>query len=328
MPQPTTIRIAKWLMVIICALSLFTLVMNLKVIVAPTTEQQAELNKLTSAQISMFIITLLFPLIASLLSIWWIRGKRRMPAIMAVLLVLFISQRDILMLPLSFVSVIMLFLRPSREYFMGTGIPAAPKASAAAVSGQTSEEEKAAGEDEAADQAVDSAPVPAQRSALSKSDPVVDIRAVGPESAGTVHHLMMEAFEEYRATVPPSSALDETVESVRAAMEQGQGAAILYEEDLPVAAVRYEMSGDTIQFFRLSVIPQRRRRGYGKRLVKWIEHQGVSKGLDICRCKVRQTVQNNVAMYQDMGYEIVDQELVVRPAGTVKTLTMEKKLGV
>ncbi|TVX98358.1 GNAT family N-acetyltransferase [Cohnella terricola] len=138
---------------------------------------------------------------------------------------------------------------------------------------------------------------------------------------------MMMAFEEYRTATPPSSALEETEESVLEALREGsESAAILYEDDTATAMVRFKYEGETIYFFRLSVVPHRRRRGYAKQLIKWIEKQGVSKGLTISRCKVRQSVQNNLMLYQDMGYEIVDQELVVRPAGTVKALTMEKKL--
>jgi ribosomal protein S18 acetylase RimI-like enzyme len=95
-----------------------------------------------------------------------------------------------------------------------------------------------------------------------------------------------------------------------------------------MAMVRFKYDGDAIYFYRLSVVPNRRRRGYAKQLVKWIEKQGITKGMNMSRCKVRQSVQNNLVLYQDMGYEIVNQELVVRPAGTVKALTMEKKLGV
>ncbi|TFE28223.1 GNAT family N-acetyltransferase [Cohnella luojiensis] len=140
---------------------------------------------------------------------------------------------------------------------------------------------------------------------------------------------MLIAFEEYRTAIPPSSALEETDESVSKALREGsESAAILYEDDTAAAMVRFKYIGDAIYFFRLSVVPNRRRRGYARQLVKWIEKQGISKGLNISRCKVRQSVQNNLVLYQDMGYEIVDTELVVRPQGTVKALTMEKKLGV
>ncbi|MBB6730998.1 GNAT family N-acetyltransferase [Cohnella sp. CBP 2801] len=139
---------------------------------------------------------------------------------------------------------------------------------------------------------------------------------------------MMEAFEEYRAAVPPSSALDETVDSIREALESGQEEAVILTEDgIPAAMVRYRYEEDAIYFFRLSVIPPRRKRGYARRLIQWVEQRGRSKGLPISRCKVRQSVSRNLMLYENMGYEVKDQELVVRPEGSVKALILEKKLG-
>jgi GNAT superfamily N-acetyltransferase len=157
----------------------------------------------------------------------------------------------------------------------------------------------------------------------------VHIREATPEDAGTIHSLMLIAFEEYRSAIPPSTALVEMELSILEALrDQHESAAILFEDDTAAAIVRFKYIDDVIYFFRLSVIPAKRRRGYARQLVKWVEKQGVTKGMNVSRCRVRQSIQNNLVLYQNMGYEIVDQELIVRPAGTVKTLTLEKKLGI
>ena len=66
----------------------------------------------------------------------------------------------------------------------------------------------------------------------------VTIRQAVPEDADTIHSLMLISFEEYRATIPPSSALEETSEGILEALQGGnESAAILYEDDTAVAMV-------------------------------------------------------------------------------------------
>ncbi|WP_169306703.1 GNAT family N-acetyltransferase [Cohnella pontilimi] len=309
MPKPNSIRTAEWLVYVKLLLSLMTLGINIAIVISPTLQQQSKVNlkEFTAGELVLNLVFMAIPVAAAVLTVYYIRRKKRMPALLAAVLLLVFSIRNQIELVIGLVIVFLLFTRSAKSYFnsmSATGKERTPL-STEALSAELEE----------------TRPVP-----IVKVDPIVDIRPAGAEDAAVVHSLMMEAFEEYSTAVPPSSALEETVESVREGLESGQEAAILYEGGRPAAMVRYEMRDDAITFFRLSVIPSRRRRGYAKRLVRWIEQQGRSQALNVSRCRVRQTVQNNVAMYQDMGYEIVDQELVVRPEGTVKTLTMEKKL--
>lgn len=326
MSKPTSIRTAIMLLYVRLAMAAGALAMNIRILAAPTEEELSKykIDQLTSGQITFAIVNLLIPLVAAVMALWMINRKKRMPAILASLVLLWFSGTfiPIVEMVLAIAIVFLLFGRSARAYFSEPLLQAEPAGTSRI---DVTPREEPSSESESAEPLPEPESAPAPR---PRTDPVVEIRQAGPEDSENVHALMMEAFEEYRAAVPPSSALDETVSSVREDLEGGQGAAILYEDGKPAAMVRYRVEGNAIEFYRLSVIPSRRRRGYAKRLVRWIEQLGVSKGLDIARCKVRQTVQNNVTMYQDMGYEIVDQELVVRPAGTVKTLKMEKKLGV
>ncbi|WP_276354897.1 GNAT family N-acetyltransferase [Cohnella caldifontis] len=320
MPRPTSIRIATLILYLQLALSVAILALNVRLLISPPADQADKIAQLSGSQVAINLILLMIPAAAAVVTLWAVRRKKRMSAIVGSFLLLLSG--SMISQPMMFMGVLSAFLlisRSARLYFTDMLPSSGP------IDVTPSAVEDAETSDDGAKE-VDPQPAPVSR--LSVAEPVLEIREAGPDDAETVHALMMEAFEEYRAAVPPSSALDETADSVRENLANGQGAAILYEDDKPAAMVRYSVEGDTIQFFRLSVPPARRRRGYAKRLVRWIEQLGVSKGLDKCRCKVRQTVQNNVAMYQDMGYEIVDQELVVRPQGSVKALTMEKKLGV
>jgi ribosomal protein S18 acetylase RimI-like enzyme len=245
----------------------------------------------------------------------FIRKKKHWPTLFGALAVL-ISSFGLLHFMLSIVIILLFFLKSTRNYFRGIN-KIDPKLNAAQP------EEVQEGEEGEAH-----ALSKPQHQSKTKKDPEVYIREATPDDADTIHTLMYIAFEEYKTAIPPSSALEETSDSILESFRnQGESAAILYEDDTAVAMVRFKYIDETIYFFRLSVIPPKRRRGYARQLVKWIEKQGVTKGMNISRCRVRQSVQNNLVLYQNMGYEIVDQELIVRPAGTVKALTMEKKLG-
>ncbi|XID93106.1 GNAT family N-acetyltransferase [Paenibacillaceae bacterium WGS1546] len=256
-------------------------------------------------------------------TIWMINRRKMFPAMISAVVLLFCSVlANQLQLMLSMVTLLLFVLRSTREYFRGTYEPPAPAGSRKAAPVAAEDGEEAA-------QAALAEPEDAPREPLSKlkKDPEITIREATPDDADTVFALMMMAYEEYRKAIPPSSALSETDESVLHALRSGEeSAAILYEDDTAVAMVRFKYEDEAIHFFRLSVVPHRRRRGYAKQLVKWIEKQGVAKGMKISRCRVRQSVQRNLTFYQDMGYEIVNSELFVRAEGTVKALTLELKL--
>jgi ribosomal protein S18 acetylase RimI-like enzyme len=330
--KPQSIRVAIVLLYIRLAISIAVIALNTKVILFPTADEieKFKLDELTSVQILWAYLNLLLPVLVVIFTIRFINRRQRLLAILAALIVVWMSGsfHPLIEMFIGVVVFLLLLVRSSSAYFAGRALAAdAPGRTADFGSGHSQEQPEAAGWEWEDAGSQDNTASPAAASRL-RHDPVIEIRQAGPEDAETIHALMIQAFEEYRMAVPPSSALKETVESVRDALLHKESAAILLEDGVPVAMVRYEIAGDTIHFSRLSVIPARRRRGYAKRLVKWIEQLGVSKGLYYSRCKVRQSVQNNVAMYQNMGYEIVHQELAVRPEGTVKILHLEKNVAV
>jgi ribosomal protein S18 acetylase RimI-like enzyme len=272
---------------------------------------------MTTKKVGIIVLNIAIPIFFMIIMLFFIRKRKQFPALITSFFVLWFSNDQIQLL-LSIVTILLFLLKPTRDYFRGVNTIEPESAS------QTQEQLQLEGADGEA--LPEPLPKPQSR---SRKDPEVYIREATPEDADTIHALMHIAFEEYRTAIPPSSALEETSESILEALrDQGESAAILYEDDTATAMVRFKYVDDAIYFFRLSVIPARRKRGYARQLVKWIEKQGVTKGMNISRCKVRQSVQNNLVLYQNMGYEIVNQELVVRPAGTVKALTVEKKLGI
>ncbi|WP_256760727.1 GNAT family N-acetyltransferase [Cohnella sp. WQ 127256] len=314
MLKPTSVRVMQFIlyfkiiMFVMGAVSLFN----------------ADLSDVSSNNLTSMILFLALSFLSMILLVILINKRKLVLSILIAFLVLFLSLIfNQLQVVLSFVLILMFFLKSTRSYFRGENTQPAR------VSGRQSEVVDIEGEEVQAKVEDGSEEAPAKSTLRLKKDSEVTIREATPDDADTIYTLMMIAFEEYRSAIPPSSALEESEESILTALqEQSESAAILYEDDTAVAMVRFKYVGESIYFYRLSVVPSKRRRGYAKRLVKWIEKQGISKALNSSVCRVRQSVQNNLVLYQDMGYEVVDQELIVRPAGTIKTLTMEKKLGV
>lgn len=272
----------------------------------------------TASHLGTVALNFAIPIIAMIVMLFFIRKRKHYPSLITGFFVLWFSSGNQIQLLLSMVVLLLFFLRSTRLYFRSdkviereSDIIEVESSTVESVEGQVQEVKKVTSK------------------SLVKKPGEVEIREATADDAETVHMLMLIAFEEYKTAIPPSSALQETEESIAEALRTGdEGAVILFEDDTATAMIRYKYVDNAIYFFRLSVIPSKRRRGYARQLIKWVEKQGVTKGLDISRCKVRQSIQNNLVLYQNMGYEVVDQELIVRPEGTVKALTLEKKLGV
>jgi ribosomal protein S18 acetylase RimI-like enzyme len=286
LPKPTSIRAMQLIAYVLLAIFLVFIIPSLRVI--------PESTNLTKTYI--LLAANFFSLI---LLIFFIRRRKQFPALIVALVTLIFPLSSI-HLVLSFVIILLFFLKSTRTYFRSVN----------AIEPEPSNELE-----------------PAIEQHSNNSE--VHIREATPEDADKIHSLMLIAFEEYRSAIPPSTALEEVEQSILEALrDQQESAAILFEDETAAAMIRFKYIDDVIYFFRLSVIPAKRRRGYARQLVKWVEKQGVTKGLNVSRCRVRQSIQNNLVLYQNMGYEVVDQELIVRPAGTVKVLTLEKKLGI
>lgn len=317
MQRPTSIRT----MLLILYFKMALILMNL-----PALFRAKIPEDISQSLYDQLVVKLPLELVLSALMVVFVRKRKYMYALICVLASLFIATM-MFSLVATMVIVLLFFLRSTREYFHKPPQPVEDKDEPIEVDASVESDDGS----EPADDAEEPAEAPSKPAAIdkpkSRKDPEITLREATADDADTVHSLMLIAFEEYRRAVPPSSALDETSESVHEALSNGsESAVLLYEDDVAVAMARFKIEADAIYFFRLSVVPSKRRRGYARRLVKWIEHYGTSKNLNASRCKVRQTVQNNVRMYQDMGYEIIDQELVVRDTGSVKALLFEKSL--
>lgn len=147
-----------------------------------------------------------------------------------------------------------------------------------------------------------------------------------PEDAATVHDLMLQAFSVYRDSVPPSSALDETTESIMQSLKHGKEAVILYVENKPVAMARFTLEETSLYFYRLSVIPAFQGKGLAKRLIQWLETYAKECGKESLLCKVRMSVSRNIALYESIGFYIEEKEMVHRGGVDIPVVNMKKEI--
>jgi ribosomal protein S18 acetylase RimI-like enzyme len=130
----------------------------------------------------------------------------------------------------------------------------------------------------------------------------VQLEFVGIEAAAVVRELMLAAFDEYRqALVVPSSALDETVEDVRAHLALG-GGILARRGGRIVGSGRFEWRHDHVYIGRLSVLPEARGRGIGAAMMEGIHGLARERGVGEAHISVRVLLPKNVALYERLGY--------------------------
>ncbi|TKI25013.1 GNAT family N-acetyltransferase [Bacillus pumilus] len=156
----------------------------------------------------------------------------------------------------------------------------------------------------------------------------MEIKFADLSDALVIHDLMTKAFMEYKDAVPPSSALEETVQSVLIALKNGERSLICFIENQPVGMVRFQIKEGSLYFYRLSVIPEMQGHGIAKKLLSFLEDFAIQEKITNIFCKVRMTVSKNIKLYISMGYFIYDEEVVHKPNGlSIKVVSMKKKLG-
>lgn len=153
------------------------------------------------------------------------------------------------------------------------------------------------------------------------------IQLAEASQAPIIHSIMIQAFQEYENGVAPSSALEETVQSITEALKDGEQAFIGFIENNPVGMVRFRMQDTGIYFSRLSVVPEKQGQGIAKKLVAALEEYAVQNEKHMVRCKVRMNVPRNILLYESLGYWIYNEEIVHKPNGIeIKVALMKKQV--
>ena len=145
--------------------------------------------------------------------------------------------------------------------------------------------------------------------------------------APVIHDLMYKAFIEYKDEVPPSSALEETVQSISSALIEDEKCLMAFVDNEPVGMVRFKLKEEGLYFYRLSVIPEKQGQGIAKKLLVSLEEYAHKNGISTILCKVRMTVPKNIQLYNSIGYSIYDKEIVHKPNGiSIQVVTMRLSL--
>lgn len=139
--------------------------------------------------------------------------------------------------------------------------------------------------------------------------------------------VILRAFERYRCDEKPSSALMETVQSVRVEMNDGMKLYGIQEKNEWIGVVKYVQNQDVMYFSRLAVLPHYQGNGIATALIRSLEKQALKNGLSRSRCKVRKREMKNISLYAKLGYAIVEESVIMNTNGDrIETLTMEKQL--
>lgn len=132
----------------------------------------------------------------------------------------------------------------------------------------------------------------------------VAIHEVGAGTAQVIHEVTQAAYAEYAATTP-STALLETAQDVFESMRGHDvrvAAGQLHDSGATVACVRFRVVNESIEFFRLAVVPEVRGRGIADALLRWLEDAAKREGIPSLKCSVRMEVARNVRLYARLGY--------------------------
>lgn len=152
------------------------------------------------------------------------------------------------------------------------------------------------------------------------------IRKAGPDEAGKVHSIMVDAFEVFRDAVPPTSVFAETAGSVRRDLETKEEAVLCLRDGVPVGSARFSV-GEELFFHRLAVLRSEQGKGIGTAMVRWLEREAALRGANGVWLKVRATAPRNVGFYRRLGYEAASEREEVNPVGhAVMIVTMRKRL--
>ena len=153
----------------------------------------------------------------------------------------------------------------------------------------------------------------------------VSVRRAGPDDAPAVLAMMLAAFEEYREVLQPrSSAHDETVASVLAAMAEG-GALLAYVGGELAGSGRYRLRENHMYVERLSVLPGSRGRGLAGAMLLECERIAAELGYREMRLSVRAALERNLVLYQRHGY--VEYARAPHLRGPFDVVEMKKVLG-
>lgn len=136
---------------------------------------------------------------------------------------------------------------------------------------------------------------------------------------------MLAAYAEHRGALPvDSGAHEESVEDVRKKMRAG-GAVVAEHGGHAVGSAQFTPEAGYLYVGRVAVLPTHRRRGVASAMMVFLEGLARDRALGVMRVGVRDSLPDNVKLYQSLGYEVASVE--PHPRGPDRVLTMTKRLS-
>jgi tRNA threonylcarbamoyladenosine biosynthesis protein TsaE len=145
------------------------------------------------------------------------------------------------------------------------------------------------------------------------------VHEVGPERAADVVALVHAAFGARPPLEPPSTATDETVDSIAEALAAHRGL-LAVSGAVPVGAMLLEPDGHLLRLRRVSVDPEAQSSGVAGAMVGAAERIAAQEGYDGVVLGARAELPSTLGFWRHLGYDELDRQ------GT--WLTMAKALPV
>lgn len=120
-----------------------------------------------------------------------------------------------------------------------------------------------------------------------------------------MHELTQAAFAAYASLSPPSSALRESLSSVREDLATA-GGLLAFLDGRPVGSLRFSFDGGRAFVRRVAVLPSLQRRGFGRDLMAAAESELRGRGHRAVYLGVRKALAGNLAFYEKLGYQVVE----------------------
>jgi tRNA threonylcarbamoyladenosine biosynthesis protein TsaE len=132
-------------------------------------------------------------------------------------------------------------------------------------------------------------------------EPDIDVREIGAEHAADVLALIHSTFAGRPVLDPPATALDETLESVAAALET-DGGLLATIHGHPVGALLFDEREQLLGLRRVGVVEEVRHHGVAPRLTAKADEVAAARGLVGLRLEARAELPVTVRFWQRQGY--------------------------
>ena len=140
-----------------------------------------------------------------------------------------------------------------------------------------------------------------------------EVEAVRGEAAEAVHDLTRAVYSGYAALDPPSGALSEGLEQVRAELEAFGGAVARIDGQL-VGCLRLQDRDDRLLVRRVAVTSDHRGQGVARAMIEWCLEEAQRRGARALMLGVREQLPANRRIWERLGFTVVAQHSFPAPS--------------